>query len=293
MRLESLLQRQNTKIVSVGGALQNDGQNPSNPFGYTGGGGGNWFRWETQYRIRCVFNTSPVWSSSGSSNSIKDLAAFNDAVTFLSTWHTIESWDSGTPEFQYSNRYHGSAFQGYHNYSTSLTTPDWQPVCSFTMTAARSNMTANLKAWNARFRCVRFTGNYRININGTDETGSDVYMPDARLDPTPITEHWSSDWYDRIPYWELDDWDSGNQHTFKSVNYSKFDAGGTYSGFYTLSFARKVIDDMTGDPYSPYTFSTGPEAGTTGTYSFPATLIASGPITSEGDVEIEVEWGPP
>lgn len=54
MRLESLLQRQNTQIVSVAGAIQNDALNVMNPFGVCEGGGGGGDACETFQDTLCM-----------------------------------------------------------------------------------------------------------------------------------------------------------------------------------------------------------------------------------------------
>lgn len=304
MRLESLLQRQNTKIVSVAGALNNDGQNITNPFGSGGGGGtGSGFRWETRYRIRCVFNTAPAFSSSGSANATLDSEAFNYAVDFLSQWHEFESWEypeSPATPYRYAEFYTADSRSLYHNVGDTIEESDWQRWFSFSKSAFKRSDATHLIEYAARARVGYFPENYRVVI-GPDEikyTGANKYIPDITYDYKNITQYWTNtandNWYDRYPNLYLGEWESTNQSvTNKWVHYNKYDSLGDYSGFYTLQFARSVIDDMTEEPVSPFVFGYGPEAGTSGTYSFPARLVSSGPISSEGDVIIEIQWGPP
>ena len=81
MRLESLLQRQNTRIVSVAGALQNDGQNAPKPFGSGEASVSGIRRFPTDFTMRVEWTTRPTVSVTANAT-LDDAAmtAFCDAV---------------------------------------------------------------------------------------------------------------------------------------------------------------------------------------------------------------------
>ena len=92
MRLESLLQRQNTQIVSVAGAIQNDGRNPSNPFGSGGGGGTSGIiRFPISYEMWVEWDTVPTLKTGASLNPTADVTGLANAVSELESGFTLDS----------------------------------------------------------------------------------------------------------------------------------------------------------------------------------------------------------
>ncbi len=93
MRLESLLQRQNTRIVSVAGAIQNDSLNVTNPFGSGGGGGGGGIgavhRFPEEFTVRVEWDVVPTLKTGASSNPTADVTSLAEAVAFLETGVTV------------------------------------------------------------------------------------------------------------------------------------------------------------------------------------------------------------
>ena len=299
-RIEAGLGRTRANVAGIQGQLQNSAQNVLKPS--SGGTTTSGFRWETRYRVRCIFNTAPTFSSAGSANATLDSASFTAAVNFLSDWHEFESWEypaSPASPYRYAYFYHMVGRTFYHNVGDTIDEPDWQRWEWFSASSFKKSDVTHLREHGANVRFGYFPDSYKIVI-GPDElkyTGSNKYMPDVLHDYKNITEYWTTtaddNWYDRYPNLYLGEWELTNQSVLsKWVYYQKYDSGGTYSGYNTLRFAREVIDDMTEQPFDPFVFSYGPEAGTTGSYTFPARLTTSGPISSEGDVEIEIEWGP-
>jgi len=92
MRLESLLQRQNTQIVSVAGAVRNDGQNVTNPFGSGGGGGGIGavHRFSESLEVWVEWATTPTVKAGASSNPTADVTALAEAISFLEVGVTLD-----------------------------------------------------------------------------------------------------------------------------------------------------------------------------------------------------------
>ena len=266
-----------------------------------GGGGGAGFRWETRYRIRCIFNTAPTFSSAGSDNAALDGASFDAAVDFLSQWHEFEYWtypEFPDPAFRIAYHYHGLAYSVYHNVGDTIDDSDCQRWEVFGISAFKKIDATHLTYYRAVGSFSYFPDSYKIVVGAdeTEYTGSNKYVPDVTRDRFGTSPYWDTanddNWYDRYPEVTMKDWSSSYAVTNKEVTYNAYDEYDEFDRTRTLRFARKVIDDMTEQPFDPFVFSYGPEAGTTGSYTFPATLIESGPISSEGDVEIEIEWGP-
>lgn len=92
-RLESTLQRQNTRIVSVNGAVRNDATDiPAVvPGGGGGGGAGAVHRFPVTYAMWVEWTTEPTLITGASSNVPADGPALAEAVDYLAAVHTYNA----------------------------------------------------------------------------------------------------------------------------------------------------------------------------------------------------------
>jgi hypothetical protein len=91
-RLESTLQRQNTRIVSVNGAVRNDATDVRNPFGSGGGGGGGATpRFPTEFEMWVEWDTVPTLKTAASSNVPADGPALDVRHNLKSTCSLLPS----------------------------------------------------------------------------------------------------------------------------------------------------------------------------------------------------------
>jgi hypothetical protein len=91
-RLESTLQRTNTRIVSVNGAVRNDATDVRNPFGSGGGGGGGATpRFSTEFEMWVEWDAVPTLKTAASSNVPADGPALAETVSQLETGFLLNS----------------------------------------------------------------------------------------------------------------------------------------------------------------------------------------------------------
>ena len=232
MRLESKLQRQNTKIASVSGMLQNQGQNVVNPFG-TGGTTGGMIRFETSYTVRVSWSTTPTLINAASSNVAADGPALTDATTLMSTGFAATDINTFTP-----NWYHDdvaiSMFQRAYYKFLGLSTYNKETA----------------------FSIAKYDGgDYLID--------QDLYNDGYDIDERSLTP-------------------TSGDRFYLSVRWNRRNFAGSIIGTDTLVAMRTSG--------SSNTFTSGPEFGTSGTWSFAMDCPAT-TYHNAGSGTIYLDWG--
>lgn len=91
-RLESTLQRQNSRIVAANAAIRNDAVDPRTPFGSgggSGGGTGSVHRFPEEFHVYVSWSSVPSLKTGASSNTAADGPALAEAVAFLASGVTL------------------------------------------------------------------------------------------------------------------------------------------------------------------------------------------------------------